>query len=110
MNTPHTSSWRRFKELYAYRHEPERARELAGFLWRGLLVFCAVGMVSALIFAASIFWSVMSKLSSAAGGGLQQSSLLDRAQLQSTLRLIEERRAAFDVKKVSPAPVVDPSK
>lgn len=96
--------------MYIYRHEPEYFRPLAELFWRSLLVLLAVGVVVVLIFAASVFWDVLSTLGNAAGGPARQPAVLDRAELQNTLRLIEERSLEFEAKKTTPTPVVDPSR
>lgn len=103
-------SMRRVKEMYAYRHEPENSRALVELSWRALLVLFVIGIVAILIFAASVFWGVLSTLGAAAAGPARQPAVLDRAELQDTLRLIEERNLEFESKKTTPTPVVDPSR
>ena len=104
------TSIRRAKEMYAYRHEPENLRPLVELFWRIVLVLLALGVAIVLIFAASVFLGVLSTLGDTAAGPTRQPAVLDRAELQDTLRLIEERGLEFEAKKTAPTPVVDPSR
>lgn len=104
------ASIQRLKELYAYRHEPENLRPLSEFVWRTQLVLLVIGAVVVLIFAGNVFWGVLETLGSAAAGPARQPTVLDRAALQNTLHLIEERSIEFESKKTAPTLVVDPSR
>ncbi len=105
-----SDTWRRAKEMYTYRHEPEYVRPLAELFWRALLVLTATGVVGVLVFAATVFWDVLATLGNAAGAPARTSPALDRAALQNTLRLIEEKRLDFEARKATSTPVVDPSR
>ena len=78
-------------------------------MWRSLLLFVLISLVGIIIFAATVFWSVIDKLT-APSTSVKPPVALDRAKLESMLGQIRERQSRFDALKANPSPVVDPSK
>ena len=104
------NTFKRVKELYTYRHEPEYMRPLGEIVWHTLLLCAAIGAVGVLLFAASVFVDVLTTLGGSATGTSRPPVVLDRAKLDETLRLIDQKAVDFQALKSAPTAVVDPSK
>ncbi len=103
-------TFKRVKELYTYRHEPEYMRPLGEIFWHGLLFFTAVGAVAVLVFAASVFVDVLTTLGGAPTGTSRPPVVLDRASLDAMLHRIDEKVFEYETHRASSTPVVDPSR
>jgi len=102
--------YKKFLGLYEYRHEPESVRPLAEIYWR-LLLFVAVACVAAiLVYGGSKFVAVLNKLNSGSGKNSSFPVVLNRLQLNSTLKGFEAHRAQAGVASKGGAVLDDPSK
>ncbi len=103
-------TFKRVKELYTYRHEPEYMRPLGEIFWHGLLLCAAVAMVGVLVFAASVFVDVLTTLGGSAAGPTRPPVVLDRAKLDEMLNRIDEKVVEYNAHRAASSPVVDPSR
>ena len=103
-------TFKRVKELYTYRHEPEYMRPLGEILWRTLLTVAAIGAVAVLIFAASVFLDVLTTLGGTPTGLTRPPTVLDRAKLDETLRRIDEKIIVYEAHRIGSPAIADPSK
>ncbi len=88
--------WKRFLELYSARREPESARSLGMLVWRAILVLMAVGIVAVIIYAVTVFATVVENLNNAPAS-TKQPVVLDRNALDSTIREIRGKGLFLDI-------------
>jgi hypothetical protein len=103
-------AFRRIRDLYGYRFEPERLRILADVYWRTTLLFaCAL---SAGMFAYGV-WILTDVLKQAEGGATlsTKSTLpLDRTKLREALGAFGARAERMETAVKDLGPVADPSR
>ncbi|MCE9541139.1 hypothetical protein K8R03_01115 [Candidatus Kaiserbacteria bacterium] len=104
-----TSLWRRFRELYTFRHEPEYIRPLAEIVWRAILFCILISLMCVIAFSVTVFWGVIDTLTTPASS-VKPPVALNRAALENMLTQITARRNTFESLKTNPGPVADPSK
>lgn len=99
------------RDMYAYRHEPERMRAFADFYWRALLVAATVVALAVIAFG---IWELSAVLGSRspsgeAAPGVQSIPKLDTVKLKNTLSGFQTRRERFESLKTVPPKIADPS-
>jgi hypothetical protein len=103
-----TNIFRQLRSLFDARHEPESLRPLAEIYWRALLSVAALCVVGILAYGVSEFVSVLDQLSSGGAAMSNPPTVLDRNQLESTLRAFDARTTISN--PLPSAGVVDPSR
>jgi len=107
-----TNMWAHTRDLWGYRHEPERLRILADFYWRVLLVLAVSIVVGAALYGGMKLLTALGSgegeitLSPSGGGG----AVLNRADLQATLEGFATRQAQYEFLKKNAPKIADPSK
>lgn len=97
-----------YKELWAYRLEPETMRVVAMFYWLALLATASLVMLAMLTYG---FWMLMSALGMDDLSGPAPSlsaTPFSRIELQETLRGFDERVQRFDARKVDSTEFTSP--
>ncbi|MDO8562046.1 MAG: hypothetical protein Q7S05_04465 [bacterium] len=99
------------RDMYAYRHEPERMREFAEFYWRVLLLVASVMVILVITFGIMEASAVLELRGvSEGGGGISQPiPKLDKAKLKNTLYEFQSRQERFESLKAQPPEIKDPS-
>ena len=106
-------TWTRIRTAYAYRHEPEYLRLLASYFWSMLLWTGTVIIAAVIVYGIFQLFSVFedagnrSTKTSAVG---TEAPILDRAQLQATLKTFIERQAQYELLRTSSPNIADPSR
>lgn len=106
-------TWTRIRTAYAYRHEPEYLRLLASYFWNMLLWMATIITAGVVLYGSlqlvSVFEDAGNRSVKAPAVGTE-APILDRAQLQATLNIFNERRAQYEGLKANPPDVTDPSR
>lgn len=97
--TPLGTLWRRFRELYASRQEPEALRPLATLVWRTILALFFLGSVVVVVYAMIVFGEVVEKVNTIPPTN-KPAAALDRTALDQTIREIRERGVFLDISPV----------
>lgn len=104
-------TWRRVRDTWSYRSEPERLRVLIEAYWRMLLGAAGIVMVCAVLYSSINLISALGRgkgepTLSPGGGG----AALDRAGLQATLKRFADRETNYEFLKKNPPTISDPSR
>ncbi|MBI4079943.1 hypothetical protein HY414_01825 [Candidatus Kaiserbacteria bacterium] len=103
--------WSSVRDLWQYRHEPERLRVIAEVYWRLLLLLSVLVLTGLIVYAGLKFYAVFSggeenPLLGSGGGGIS----LNAAELNETVTQFGARRAQFEFLKKNPPKIADPSR
>ena len=95
--------------LYERRFEPERLRPLAEDYWRLLLSGSLLGLLAVIVFGVMQFVGTLEALGSANSSGASPAVALDRAELETTVSLLDDRQSQYVAAQRSSATYPDPS-
>ena len=105
-----TTIWKRLRDAWGYRHEPERLRVLAGTYWRFLLFIAACIIVSVTLYGGTKFFAAHGNSGDSdftpTGGG----NILKPAELQAVLDGFVAREVQYESLKKNRPSIADPSR
>jgi hypothetical protein len=89
------------REWYELRNEPEAIAAMAAVAWNVLLISTLAGLIALAAYAFFIYQMVMGTISDARNVALGRSITLDRTELETLVRKIEERSSGVQVTSTS---------
>ncbi len=104
---PSALSWRRVRHAWEYSDEPSSVRVLAGAFWWGLLVVVSVCVLVAFSLGAWFFF--ITSREAPLGVETAEAALpFSRAEIEETIRTMEERGDAYESLRASGLRANDP--
>ncbi|MBI5457572.1 hypothetical protein HY971_02505 [Candidatus Kaiserbacteria bacterium] len=102
--------WKDLPEMIKAGYEPEYTRSLADLYWRTLIVSAFVVLVLVFLYSTWVLLRILNDLGGSPDTSVLPAPMLNRTELNATVRAFEERKAQFDALKANPPAVVkDPS-